>query len=291
MTMPMLCNLSLKGFRSLSSAVLEFDNPTFLVGQNGAGKSNIVDAFSFLSEAMASPLMAVFDSRGGLDSVGHQSASRKRPSNMGLRVELENLDGETRRATYAFELRGLKSYGFEVVREQCSVRRRGGSCNWFDRSHGVFRSNTDSLQPALEANALALPLVGGDKRFFSVFRFLTMMRVYRIEPAVLREMQDLSIGVQLRSDGRNAANVWREIEWGSPDNWQMIRDLAKKIVPGVIDIRPKVYGDKWSLELTQKGADAKQVAFEARNMSDGTLRALGLLAAVFPAPVAFGSGD
>ena len=281
MTMPMLCNLSLKGFRSLSSAVLEFDNPTFLVGQNGAGKSNIVDAFSFLSEAMASPLMAVFDSRGGLDSVGHQRASGKRPSNMGLRVELENLDGETRRATYAFELRGLKSYGFEVVREQCSVRRRGGSCNWFDRSHGVFRSNTDSLQPALEANALALPLVGGDKRFFSVFRFLTMMRVYRIEPAVLREMQDLSIGVQLRSDGRNAANVWREIEWGSPDNWQMIRDLAKKIVPGVIDIRPKVYGDKWSLELTQKGADAKQVAFEARNMSDGTLRALGLLAAVF----------
>ena len=48
MTMPMLCNLSLKGFRSLSSAVLKFDNPTFLVGQNGAGKSNIVDAFSFL---------------------------------------------------------------------------------------------------------------------------------------------------------------------------------------------------------------------------------------------------
>ena len=50
MNIPMLRNLSLKRFRSVSSAVLEFDNPTFLVGQNGAGKSNIVDAFSFLSD-------------------------------------------------------------------------------------------------------------------------------------------------------------------------------------------------------------------------------------------------
>lgn len=282
MTMPMLCNLSFKRFRSLSSAVLKFDNPTFLVGQNGAGKSNIVDAFTFLYQAMTFPLTAVFDSRGGIATVENRGVLSGCPSHLGLRVELENLDGETSRAMYAFALRGLGRYDFEVVREQCSVMRRDGSHNWFDRSRNAFRCNTDSLQPAFEANALALPLVGGDTRFFPVFRFLTMMRVYRIEPARLREMQDPSIGMLLHPDGRNAASVWREIGARSPHDAEIIRDLIKKIVPGAIDIRPKMmHGDKWSLELIQKGADATEVAFEARNMSDGTLRAVGLLAAVF----------
>ena len=280
MTMPMLCNLSLKGFRSLSSAVLEFDNPTFLVGQNGAGKSNIVDAFSFLSQAMVLPLSAVFDHRGGIATVGTRSAPSG--SDMGLRVELENLDEGTRRATYAFALRRLENYGFEVVREQCSVTRRDGSHSYFDRSRDKFLSDAVSLRPAFEADALALPLVGGDTRFVSLFRFLTMMRVYRIEPAALREMQDTSMGVQLRSDGHNAASVWREIMTRSPDNSSMFRELLKKIVPGAIDVRPKMHGfNKWSLELIQEGADAEQLAFEAREMSDGTLRALGILAAIF----------
>ena len=37
-----LRRLTLQRFRSVRGATVEFDNPTFLVGQNGAGKSNIV---------------------------------------------------------------------------------------------------------------------------------------------------------------------------------------------------------------------------------------------------------
>ena len=59
----MLRRLTLQRFRSLRSANVQFDNPTFFVGQNGAGKSNIVDALSLLADAMASPLSAVFDKR------------------------------------------------------------------------------------------------------------------------------------------------------------------------------------------------------------------------------------
>ena len=71
MNIPLLRSLSLR-FRSLSSAVLEFSNPTFLVGQNGAGKSNIADVFSFLSEAMIIPLPAVLDRRRGITSVEYR---------------------------------------------------------------------------------------------------------------------------------------------------------------------------------------------------------------------------
>ena len=287
MTVPMLRSLLLKRFRSFPSEKVDFDNPTFLVGQNGSGKSNFADAFAFLSEAMASPLQAVLDRRGGIAAVGtvrRRRTTEGRPGNLGLRVELENLDEETSTASYAFELRALKDYGFEVEREQCLVMRRDGSCNRFDRSHSVFQSNIRALEPSLEANALALPLVGGSARFRAVLRFLAEMRVYRIEPALLREMQDPDGGVRLRSDGSNAASVLREIKRKSPDDWGRVVELLESIVPKTVSVQPKKHGNKLTLEFTQEWTKSKRVKFEAFNMSDGTLRALGILAAVFQKP-------
>ena len=40
----------LRRFRSIPDETVEFDNPTILVGKNGSGKSNLVDAFAFLCE-------------------------------------------------------------------------------------------------------------------------------------------------------------------------------------------------------------------------------------------------
>lgn len=54
-----LSHLTLSNFRSVAEQSVELDNPTYLVGQNGAGKSNVVDAISFIAEAMSSPLSAV----------------------------------------------------------------------------------------------------------------------------------------------------------------------------------------------------------------------------------------
>ena len=287
MTVPMLRRLLLKGFRSFPAAEVEFDNPTFLVGRNGSGKSNFADAFAFLSEAMASPLQAVLDRRGGITTVGtvrRRRTTEGRPGRLGLRVEMEGLDKKTSMASYAFELHALDNYGFEVKREQCVVMLRDGSCNWFDRSHSKFRSSARSLEPSLEANALALPLVGGSARFRAVLRFLAEMRVYRIEPALLREMQDPDGGVRLRSDGGNAASVLREIKRSSPDDWERVVELLESIVPKTVAVQPKKHGNKLTLEFTQEWAESKRVKFEAFNMSDGTLRALGILAAVFQQP-------
>ena len=59
-----LRQMGLMGFRSLYCQDVNFDNPTFIVGRNGSGKSNFADAFAFLSEAMVSPLQAVIERRG-----------------------------------------------------------------------------------------------------------------------------------------------------------------------------------------------------------------------------------
>ncbi|MDD9987176.1 MAG: AAA family ATPase [Spirochaetaceae bacterium] len=284
MSIPILSSLAVRRFRSFPQDVVKFANPTFLVGQNGSGKSNFVDVFAFLAEAMAAPLQTVFDRRGGFAAVGNRSSARGRPSNLGLKATLRNLSGEANHGQYAFELRALKNYGFEVVREQCVITKVDGSRNWFDREGSAFRSDAESLEPAAETNALALPLIGGDVRFRPVLRFLANMQTCRIEPAVLREMQERDGGARLRADGGNTASVLREIRRESPQGWSRIIELLNSIVPGTIDVKPKRHGNKLTLEFAQDWQKSEPVRFESFSMSDGTLRALGLLTAVFQTP-------
>lgn len=276
------------GFRSIYSQEVAFDNPTFVVGPNGSGKSNFADAFAFLSEAMVSPLRAVIERRGGFAAVSHRSSARGRPSNLTLRVTLEKPDSETTDARYYLDLRPRKGNDFEVAEEICSVQRSDGSVAFRRRTvKGATQwdISVDSLAPAVEPNALALPLVGGDKRFQPVLRFLSGMRTYRIEPTALRTMQDPDGGTVLRSDGSNAASVLWEIQRRSPDeDGTRIRELLKSVVPGTVEVQPKTLGNKLTLEFTQNRPGAEPIKFKAFSMSDGTLRVLGLITAVFQRP-------
>ena len=277
------------GFRSICSQEVAFDNPTFVVGPNGSGKSNFADAFAFLAEAMVSPLQAVVERRGGFAAVSHRSSARGRPSNLTLRVTLEKPDNDTADARYYLDLRPRKGNDFEVAEEICSVERSDGSVAFRRRTvKGATRwdISVDSLAPAVVPNALALPLVGGDKRFQPVLRFLSGMRTYRIEPTELRAMQDPDGGTVLRPDGSNAASVLREIQRKSPEeDGTRICQLLESVVPGTVDVRPKKHGPTLTLEFTQNRVGAEPIKFEAFSMSDGTLRVLGLILAALQRPV------
>ncbi len=280
---PVIRTLILKRFRSIPGDAIALDNPIFLVGRNGSGKSNLVDAFAFLAEAMVSPLHAVFDRRGGIAAVRNRSPVRSHPPNLGLGVKLGQLGDEVTEAHYAFEIKAQKGHGFEVVREQCVVHGPSGP-SWFNRDRNGFRSNVASLKPALEPSWLGLPVVGGEASFAPVLRTLAGMRVYSIQPSRLREMQDPDSGVGLRPDGSNAASVLQEIGRQSRDDVERIGELLASIVPQTTSVRPIKHGNKLSLEFTQEWGEKKRLKFEGFTVSDGTLRALGLLVAVYQRP-------
>lgn len=281
---PVVRSLILKRFRSIPSDEIRFDNPTFLVGRNGSGKSNLVDAFAFLAQVMVLPLQAVFDQRGGIAVVRNRTSGRSYPPNLGMAIELGKGNGVTSSGRYAFEVRALPNYGYEVVREQCIVAAKDGQRSWFERSGVRFSANAKGLEPSLDPAALALPIVGGDARFAPVFRVLSGMRVNAIEPSKLREMQDPDAGTSLRPDGGNAASVLQEIERHSAPDLARICEVLATIVPNTTSVRTKKHGNKLSLVFTQQWGGTKRLTFDAFSMSDGTLRALGLLAAVYQKP-------
>ena len=65
---------------------------------------------------------------------------------------------------------------------------------------------------------------------------------------------------------------------------QRICELLETIVPNTQEIEVRTRGNKLALEFSQQWGEKKPVRFEAFNMSDGTLRAVGLLAAVYQSP-------
>lgn len=282
---PVIKSLIVKRFRSIPSEKVDFDNPTFLVGQNGSGKSNLIDALAFLAEAMTLPLQAVLKKRRGISAVKNKTRGRNQPPNLGIGVRFGALNTRTARGRYAFEVRSLPNHGFEVVREQCLIEGNEQGPLWFDRKAKTgFQSNLTDLKPSPDPASLALPVVGGDARFASVLKTLAGMQRYAIEPGRLREMQDPDSGLTLRPDGGNAASVLQEIERQSPDDAARICEFLAAIVPNTSRVRPVKRGHNLTLEFTQEWNGAPPLRFDASSMSDGTLRAVGLLAAVYQRP-------
>ncbi len=292
---PVVRSLTLERFRSVRAGQIEFDNPTFLVGRNGSGKSNIADAFAFLSEAMTSQLQEVFDRRGGTDSVLTKTFDDDLPAHLGMAIELnpneliktkvENLEGDVANAHYAFEISTLPDYKFEIVREQCVLSLRDGTKKWFDRTQDQMKTNVEPFRQTtfkvFARGALSLPSLSGVLPFEIVTQILRSMSVYSIEPSKLRDMQDPDGGTRLRGDGANAASVFEEIERRSPQDVQRISEFLSTIVPNTKTVDTIQHGKKLALEFTQEWNGGRKLDFEAFNMSDGTLRAFGLLLAVF----------
>lgn len=284
---PVLERLVLRGFRSFRAETVSFDNPVFLVGHNGSGKSNLVDALAFLGEAMQLPLHAVVQSRGGFRTVAHHPGSAEGgPVNLGLSVALRNPDADTHRVEYEFELRPRGDGGeFEVAREQCVVEGADGETVRFERTKTPSGPQQwpvvpEGLVPNPDPDHLALPVVGGDRRFRVAPAFLTAMQVCRVEPEVLRSPQEPEGGARLRADGRNAASVLDEIQRTAEVDGEVMRELLESVVPGTVDFRPKRLGAHLTIEFRQKRNESS-VSFPAFSMSDGTLRLLGLMLAVF----------
>lgn len=283
----MLERLELHSYLSFHREDVELTNPTFLIGQNGAGKTNFVDAISFLSEMMASPLAAVFRRRGGFESVAHRHARGGRPT-IGLYMALRGLGDLRAEATYHLVLRGRQEYGLEVSLEHCTIQGRDGRRKTFKRQtrtraeRGTSWSG-DVAPPRITRSTLALPLIG-DPHFAPVFDFLSNMRVYRIDPSTLRYAHVGYGEVELEEDGSNAASVLKRIRKRSRDDWEEICELLAIAVPGMAEVRPRKRGNKQMLEflLNLTGGEAR---FEASAMSDGTLRLLGILLAAYQRPV------
>lgn len=274
--------ITLRNYKSIAYCRIDLLPLMFLVGRNGAGKSNFLDAFRFVSDALRTNLDQALRDRGGIREVRRRSGGH--PTHFTIRLDFELPDG--RRGHYAFSI-GTTSGGSALVqREECFVHPAGdfGHPDQFEVLNGKATSTVAPF-PAVIPDRLALVAASGIPAFRPVFDLLSRMDVYNINPEVLRAPQKPDLGDVLRHDGSNAASVLHRIGDAAKES---VRLHLSEIVPGITDVEVKSLSSYETIQFSQTVKGQKHPwAFLAQQMSDGTLRSLGILLAAFQE----GAGD
>ena len=271
----------LRSYKSIASCDIRLQPLTYLVGQNGAGKSNFLDALHFVRDALTGTLDNALSERGGLDEVRRRSSGH--PNHIGIRLEYRLRDGRT--GWYAFSIGALASGGYEVQNEECVITGVGKG-PFFRIAKGQLRDTSEQAFPAVTSDRLALVAASGFTAFRPVFDALTAMGFYNLNPKVMRELQKPQDGRLLKPVGENIASVISHLERVAPERFVAIKEYLQSVVPSVQGLERKAIGPMETLEFRQDVAGSKHPwRFLAQNMSDGTLRALGILTALLQSNV------
>ena len=279
-TLPLISRVVLKNFKSIAACKVDLGNICFLVGQNGSGKSNFIDALRLISESLNDNLELAIRNRGGISEVRRRSGGHPTHFTISLRI---NMDFQ-RSAFYAISV-GTRKDVLEIKREQASISDKNGLYSAYTIESGEITQKTDDLNdiaPRISADRLFLPLVSAKSPFDSLFDHLSKMQFYSINPEVIREPQLIDSGEKLERSGRNLASVLKRMLDENPQTVERICDYMKSIVPGIVDFKPKSFGSRETIEFRQEVLNQPNPwRFYAESMSDGTLRSLGILIGLF----------
>lgn len=265
--------VSLGNYRSIAQCEVELGPVTFLVGANGSGKSNFLDALRLTSDALNRSLDHALRDRGGLEEVRRRSGGH--PTHFSIRLDLD-IGGVS--GFYAFEVGAKKQGTWSISHEECRLGQA-----FYSVRDGVVKSPIDQAMPPAQRDRLYLVNAAGLPSFRPVYDALSQMGFYSVQPDRIRELQAPDEGKVLRRDGSNLASViagFEQIE--RQETKDRILEYLKRVVPSIDDVCTKRIGHMETIEFMQAvEGDERPWRFPANNMSDGTLRALAILVALF----------
>lgn len=269
----------LTNYKSIKECSVKLGPLTFLVGQNGAGKSNFLDALRLVTDSLNASLEHALRDRGGINEVRRRSSGH--PTNFGIRLEWVLPDGSE--GSYAFRVGARKKGGFEVQQEKCWVVGKGQIFeSFYEIENGAVKGISSDVAPPVSSDRLYLVAAAGLPAFRPLYDALSHMGFYNLNPEEIRDFQPPDSGEVLKRDGSNIASVLGVLEKDNKVLHGRVVELLSKVVPGILGIDVRHVGKKETIEFRQLvGTNKDPWRFMAENMSDGTLRALGVLTALF----------
>lgn len=274
---PFIHRVVLRNYKSIGYCDVRLQPLTYLVGHNGAGKSNFMDALHFVKDAVSNTLEYAFNERAGISEVRRYSNGR--PNNFSIRIEFTLPDG--RHGHYVFAVGALANGGYEVQREECVVAGIGKG-PYFRVAKGKLLESSEEAFPAIVSDRLALVSASGIFAFRPVFDAFKAMGFYNLNPKLMRDLQKPQDGRLLHPTGDNIASVIGHLRSVAPSQLDLIQEYLRAVSPMVHSVARKTISHMETLEFRQDTAGSSHPwRFLAQNMSDGTLRALGVLTALY----------
>lgn len=304
-----LTELNISHYKSVESVDLQDISPiTVLVGCNGAGKSNVVDVLRFLRDAVTQGLDHAVSKRGGIGLIRQYSPSKPYRITLQFRFHDEELAALV---SYELALTSLRDGDFRVEREagqwatfskltitadgdlvkeqprvmcfervasgRVHIKTEGG--DWALDNQRVVPPDTLALgQPLLSFNLL----IGGS----SLIDFISNIRFSSIYPNTLRQPAHPDTDLVLKENGANWSSILRHLRKTTRGRQALdqIKEMMQVVMPQLEDISTQAVGGFIHPRFKVREANGKVHYFDPSQISDGTLRILGILLALYNTP-------
>lgn len=309
-----LVDLRISHYKSLSEVKLTDIQPvTVLVGCNGVGKSNVADALRFLRDALVQGLDHAVSTRGGIGLIRQYSPTK--PFKISFDFSFAEDGNPTPTTRYHLTLTSLREGNFRVERERCewigptgiafenetgkliecdfepmlAERNSEGHISIKVSGKAIPQDNKYQAPPDVLALGIwvgrleTVPLSFGSpalRNFIGNFRFSS------IYPNTLRKALPPDTDPVLKEDGANWASILRNMKKTSRGKqaWEQVREMMQVVMPQLEDISPVAVGGFILPRFKVREASGEAHLFDPSQISDGTLRILGILLALYQTP-------
>ena len=257
--MGVLDKISIKGFKSIRSAELEIRPINVLIGANGSGKSNLLEAMAFLQAILRGDMQSYVARAGGADRLLHFGA--KTTDEIVFHTVFKGGVNE-------YEITLIPSYGntLQPSPDVLYFRNKGG------RSFGRSISGQDGEAGISAPYSRGIP--------FYVRRYLDSWRAYHFHDtgpsSPMKRTADLNDNRYLRPDGSNLAAFLYLLREKHEWEYGFIERTAQKVAPFLDNfvLEPhELNRDTIRLEWKHVGDEDY---FDVSAFSDGTLRFIAI---------------
>ncbi len=292
-------SVRLRNYKSIAFCDVSLEPMTVLVGRNGAGKSNFLDALAFVGELSHRDVRDVINDHGGSEGLLNQTVecdsceievtASLNPSRMTDEQDAK----ETPRTEFSYHFRYFprrRSWS-DRIEEQVVCDETGGVVFQDGDAKYVgdwqWPDGRSASNPSVGYSVLTTQ--GPSLDFFR--QGLRGLRRYNIQPDALRPRTRRGPATFLKRDGSNAATVYRYLAESGSWRYDRLQRYLEAVVPQLRGIVPRGTEDEdgldflwWTGEVTTwpempRMGDPRIKSFSTARMSDGTLRAFGVLLA------------
>ncbi len=283
----MITRLRVRNFKSLRDVDIRLGPLNVLVGPNMSGKSNLVDVFRFLFEAVyptpgADGVLNALATRGGMNEVLWKGSDQKL-----LAISLEGTRNSTARESYRYDLEiilGASDFAY-VQKELLKVRRgeqefdliiEDGRERWLTNADGSrVATVTSSSKSAFERaprNWDGLPFADS----------VATWRFYQFVPAIMKTRNQVGTGRVLEAHGANISAWLMGLQTQYEDQFAKITQAMRDVFPTIRSIltRPSEQG---LVHIASHEHGLKRPV-NVWQMSDGELAFLALLSLIYSPP-------
>jgi len=279
---PLISRLAVRNYRSLKDVDVGLRPLTVLVGENGTGKSNLIDVLRFVRDALTSGLEQAILMRGGMSALHCWFADHREP--ISIHLEFEGPESEW---SGSYGLTFVSCDGAAGQSEKLSLRTvdaTGPKKLFFEVVDGQLRGSRHLPNPVMpDSNQLYLSqLARLNPAVKIVHDLLAKMSFYDLKPDTLRQPQALaSTPFPLLESGENLASALLELQ--KREEEYLITESLDVIAYGLTGYNvEQVNGHLVTkLHYTFHNGHTRAISSQLRDEADGTIRMLALLTALY----------